>query len=75
MSDTEERDEIIDDDYYLEGDDGEELIDLGDDIQPFSMNLKPDKNSFQGNIFLNNYEKDKIKVKQKYDSYSDDDFE
>ena len=44
MSDLDERDDFIEeDDYYMEGIDGNELVDLGGDIQPFSLNLN--KNS------------------------------
>ena len=40
---------LEEDDYYLEvdEDDGNEIIDLGDDIQPFSMKLQMEKNDDQ----------------------------
>jgi len=37
---------------------GEEIIDLGDDIQPFSMSFKPEKPNDNKAMFLNiDYEK------------------
>ncbi|CDW71587.1 UNKNOWN [Stylonychia lemnae] len=75
MSDIDERDDFIEDDYYMEAIDDNEVIDLGEDVQPFSLNLNKNIKGFQGNIFLKNYEQDQHKVKTKYNSYSDDEFE
>ena len=70
-------------DYYVEGGD-DEIVDLGDDIQPFSMSFKPKVALKEGSLLFKMPEKKK-EVNQdvigqkykskKYQSYSDEEFE
>lgn len=56
--DDDERDEYGAEDYYVEGGD-EEIVDLGEDIQPFSMSFKP--KGAPANLFFSVPEKTKEK--------------